>query len=264
MSDAQGDFSIRRPSSRDRRASPVLLYSAFLNGYLDLEVEGFSTPTATGAATGDPSGARRHGLQPNSPCAGAAIAISSGAGSFPTYGVNFSVQDPFSSATGGDSFGNKGEINGEVIYLGVQTGGPLFVRIFNNSDCAGSPLHTIRIPEFGPLASGPQVKKFQKNGLDFGAYCVDAFRDPSDTGRFNATTHPYILLGSEVLSSTRTHANVEGTGGFGVMTDLGQGGSINQFSGSFLVSSGTRFDGGATDLGFFIALDTTSAGPEGL
>jgi uncharacterized protein (DUF2141 family) len=187
------------------------------------------------------------------------VHLSSGAGSFPTYGADLDVLDPGSL---GASL-SAGRIHGEMTYLGTQAG-PMYVRFFNNENFLGTPLFTLRVPASGlpPVGSGEFI--FDRPNLPFGTYYLDAFRDPSGIGVYNPAAHAHGLLnsGSAVtVSQDQTDRSVFG----GSISDPGQGGSVNVFTGSFAAPGGARFDGGATDLGAIIEIDSapaSGAGPQ--
>ncbi|MBI4347670.1 MAG: carboxypeptidase regulatory-like domain-containing protein, partial [Elusimicrobia bacterium] len=187
------------------------------------------------------------------PCFGAAVTVSSGTGSFPTYGVNIFLQNGagFTSGGGGGDVNSVGQIGGEVIYLGTQ-GGPIVVRLFQGAcSVTGTPLQTQSFP-FPP---GPTPVNFTFSGLAFGTYCVDAFRDTSNTGSLNTTFNAYGVIGTAELSQTNSFDSVYGD----PITDPGKGGSVNAYTGSFSAPGGARFDGGATDLALTIRVDTITA-----
>lgn len=182
------------------------------------------------------------------------VAISSGAGSYPTYGADLDILDPGSL---GASL-SAGRIRGEMIYFGTQAG-DLFVRFFNNPDFAGSPLYTLRVPAALP---GSGEFQFDRQNLPFGTYYLDAFRDPGGSGVYNPAAHAHGILNSGqavTVSQDRTDQHVFG----GTISDPGMGGSVNAFTGSFAAPGGARFDGGATDLAAIVAVDSTTAyGPQ--
>ena len=189
---------------------------------------------------------------PNTPCFGAPVSVSSGTGSFPTYGVDFGVQDP--GGFGGGSGANTGRIQGHASYFGTQSG-PVFIRFFNNSSFTGQPLFKLSVP----MDPGPGDVEFSKAGLPFGTYYLDAFRDPSGLGFYNPTFHAHGVLNEGeglALSADRNERRINQ----GDISDPGQGGSVNVFSGSFDSPAGVRFDGGATDIGAAITLDLVSSG----
>lgn len=184
------------------------------------------------------------------PCYGAPVSVSSGANTFPTYGVNITIQDQGQN-TG--NFNNMGRISGDVGYLGTA-GGPIIVRFFDNQTYTGVPLHTITLA----MPPGSGFMNFAKEGLSFGTYCVDAFRDTSGFGYYNPSYHPHTEFGCVTLTQSNNNKNVNGD----PMVDLGQGGSVNVYSGNFAAPGGARFDGGATDLAINMAIDTvTTNGP---
>lgn len=182
--------------------------------------------------------------------AGPALMISSGAGSFPAYGTDFSLQDA-------GSFGGAaaaGRITGDISYLGVQ-GGPVFVRAFGNSSFQGLPLYSQRIT--GPSGAGQFA--FDLQNLPFGSYWIDAFRDPADTGVYNPTFHARGVLNRGDAVTVDQYNSARRVWG-GDVTDPGQGGSVNAFTGSFAALGGVRFNGGATDIGVVVVVDTITAG----
>lgn len=182
------------------------------------------------------------------------VTISSGPGSYPTYGADLDILDPGSL---GASL-SAGRIRGEMIYFGTQAG-DLFVRFFNNPDFAGSPIYTLRVS--APLPGSGEFQ-FDRQYLPFGTYYLDAFRDPGGSGVYNPAAHAYGVLNSGqgvTVSQERTDQHVFG----GTISDPGMGGSVNAFTGGFASPGGARFDGGATDLAAVIAIDsTTSSGPQ--
>ncbi|MFA6092089.1 MAG: hypothetical protein WC986_04015 [Elusimicrobiota bacterium] len=185
---------------------------------------------------------------PQGPCYGVPVAVSSGAGVFPTYGVDFEVRDP--GALGTD-FGNTGEIRGNVVYLGVQ-GGPVMVRIFDNANYVGAPVRSVSLP----AAAGPGDFTFIFQNLPVNAtYYVDAFRDTSGSGILNASFQAYGRLGSAALTPVWRSREVYGD----PLTDPGPGGSVNVFSGRADLPGGARFDGGATDIPLDLLVDATGS-----
>lgn len=185
------------------------------------------------------------------------VAVSSGANAFPVYGANVEIFDPGSL---GPAL-TAGRIRGEMIYFGTQAG-PLYVRFFNNPDRLGAPVYTLRVPATGLPAAGSGEFDFDRPNLPFETYYLDAFRDPSDSGVYNPAAHAFgkINQGQAVmLTQERPDRYVFG----GTISDPGQGGSVNAFTGSFAAPGGARFDGGATDLGAIVQVDsTTSYGPQ--
>ena len=183
-------------------------------------------------------------------CYGASVLVSSGAGTFPTYGVNFSVQDPGNS---GGNLAANGSVGGEIFYLGIQ-GGPIVVRLFTNSSYSGAPL----LSQSLTAAAGPGNFPFRFSGLALATtYFVDAFRDTSFTGVFNPTFQAYQRFYGVTPTQAQPDKNVDSGP---TMTDPGQGGSVNAYTGSFGAPGGARFDGGATDLGLTVAVDSIAAG----
>lgn len=181
------------------------------------------------------------------------IQVSSGSGVVPRYGQDVTLYDPgyFGASQ------SAGSVHGELIYLGSQSG-DLFVRFFTNDAYAGAPVLTVRVPAPTP---GAGQYTFTKSGLPFGDYWLDAFRDPSNLGVYNPAIHAYGRLNlGEAVSLTQYNAD-RGVFG-GSITDPGQGGSVNQHTGSFASAGGVRFDGGATDLAAFVFVDpyTTNNG----
>ncbi|MDP3543402.1 MAG: hypothetical protein Q8T11_13115 [Elusimicrobiota bacterium] len=185
------------------------------------------------------------------------VSVSSGAGSYPSYGSDLQINDPGSFGAGQTS----GRIRGHMTYLGTQAG-PLYVRFFNNPEFLGSPLYTLRVPATGTPAPGSGDFEFDRQGLPFGTYYLDAFRDPSGSGVYNPAAHAYAELnegGAVTVSQERPERNTHG----GLISDPGQGGSVNAFTGSFAAPGGARFDGGATDLGVIVQIDSAAVnGPQ--
>lgn len=181
----------------------------------------------------------------------APISVSSGAGSFPTYGANVEIFDP--GALGAAQ--TAGRIHGEMVYLGSQAG-PLYVRFFNNEDFLGTPLYTLQVP--APVPGSGQFQ-FDRPNLPFGTYYLDAFRDPSASGVYNPAAHAHGVLNNGqavTVSQEQPERSVFG----GSISDPGQGGSVNKFTGSFAAAGGARFDGGATDLGVVVDVDSAVVG----
>ncbi len=182
------------------------------------------------------------------------VQVSSGLGSYPTYGVDVGVLDP--GSLGGALA--AGRIRGEMVYFGTQSGS-LYVRFFNNSGRHGSPLYTLTVPAPVP---GSGEFQFDRPGLPFGTYYLDAFRDPTGVGVYNPSAHAHGVLNSGngvEVTQERSDQHVFG----GTISDPGQGGSVNAYTGSFTVAGGARFDGGATDLAAIVRIDsTTSYGPQ--
>ncbi|MBI2789744.1 MAG: hypothetical protein HYX59_13780 [Elusimicrobia bacterium] len=185
------------------------------------------------------------------------VSISSGAGAFPSYGVNLEIFDP--GILGANA--TAGRIHGELVYLGTQAG-PVYVRFFNNPERLGAPLYTLRVPATGLPTPGSGEFDFDKPNLPFGEYYLDAFRDPSGSGVYNPAAHAFGVLNQGMpvsVSQQQPDRSVFG----GSITDPGQGGSVNAFTGSFAAPGGARFDGGATDLGAIVAVDSAVAnGPQ--
>ena len=208
--------------------------SYYVFAFIDLNGNGYSD-------FGEPSGGRP------------SIFISTGATAFPFYGADLDVRDP----GGFGATANTGRIKGEMTYLGTQTG-PLFVRFFVNPDFLGAPAYTLRVP----ATPGPGDFDFERANLPFGSYYLDAFRDASDSGVYNPAVHAYGKFqgGAAVsISAQRIDAHVHSS----QITDPGMGGSVNAFTGSFAAPGGARFDGGATDLGVIVVVDsTTASGPQ--
>lgn len=182
------------------------------------------------------------------------VTVSSGAGSYPTYGADLDILDPGSL---GASL-SAGRIRGEMIYFGTQSG-DFFVRFFGNPDFLGTPVYTLRVP--APLPGSGEFD-FDRQNLPFGTYYLDAFRDPGGSGAYNPAAHAHGVLNSGqavTVSQERPDQHVFG----GTISDPGMGGSVNAFTGGFASAGGARFDGGATDLAAIVAIDsTTSAGPQ--
>lgn len=181
------------------------------------------------------------------------VAVSSGAGSYPTYGVDLLISD---SGSGGGTAQTAGRIRGDVSYLGSQSG-PVFVRFFTNAGFSGLPFATLSVS--GPPGPGSFV--FDKTGLPFGTtFYIDAFRDPSGAGVYNPTFHARGALaqggGGIVLTANRPERHA-----FGHITDPGEGGSVNVFSGRLDIAAGARFDGGAFDAAPAVAVDTWTGSP---
>ncbi|MBI4422481.1 MAG: hypothetical protein HY554_02070, partial [Elusimicrobia bacterium] len=189
------------------------------------------------------------------PCFGAPVAVSSGPLAFPTYGVDVTIQDAGGSGGGGGNYNNVGQLDGEVVYLGTQSG-DIVVRLFATAldtpaGCSGTPRETLRLM----LGAGSGQVSFSKSGLAFGKYCVDAFRDTSGSGMLNPTYNAYGYLATVELTQQRSFQSAYGD----AITDPGQGGSVNAYTGSLIEPGGLRFDGGATDLALTVAVDTVSA-----
>ncbi len=207
-----------------------------LNAFIDANNNGYTD-------FGEPSGYRPQ------------VSVSSGVGAYPFYGADVDIRDPGSLG----ATANSGRIRGQMTYLGTQTG-PMFVRFFNNPDFLGAPLYTARVPATGPLPDGSGDFSFDRSNLPFGTYYLDAFRDPSGTGLYNPAAHAHgvFLVGVEI-SPERS----EGYAHSSQITDPGMAGSVNAFTGSFAAPGGARFDGGATDLGVLVVVDsTTASGPQ--
>ena len=185
------------------------------------------------------------------------VTVSSGATAFPVYGANVEVFDPGSL---GPAL-TAGRIRGELVYLGTMAG-PMFVRIFNNPERLGAPLYTVRLPATGLPAAGSGEFDFDRPNLPFGEYYLDAFRDPSDSGVYNPAAHAFGVLNqgfSVTVAQSQPDRHIFG----GMITDPGQGGSVNAFTGSFAAAGGARFDGGATDLGAIVQIDSAAVnGPQ--
>ncbi|UPT75046.1 MAG: hypothetical protein M0D55_04855 [Elusimicrobiota bacterium] len=210
----------------------------FVSAFIDANQNGRSDP-------GEPFGSR-------SP-----VTLSSGPGSFPTYGADLEILDPGSL---GPAL-TAGRIRGEMIYLGTQSG-PMYVRFFTNEERLGSPVYTLRVPASGLPAAGSGEFQFDRQNLPFDTYYLDAFRDPSDSGVYNPAVHAYgALNGGEAVEVAQQQPDRSVFGG--QITDPGQGGSVDQFTGDFVSPGGARYDGGATDMAAVIRIDsTTAAGPE--
>jgi uncharacterized protein (DUF2141 family) len=178
-------------------------------------------------------------------CYGSPVAVSSGAGTYPAYGVDFMVQDP--GSYGGAT---SGRIRGHISYLGIQ-GGPITVRFFDNADYQGLPLFT----DSYSLPPGPGDVGFSRSLLPLGTYYLDAYRGE---GAYNPTYHAYgrisggrpVILTSYWSDKWASHGDI---------TDPGAGGSVNAFTGDFTVPAGARFDGGATDMAVMVVSTNNSA-----
>jgi len=182
------------------------------------------------------------------PCYGTAISVSSGPGTYPTYGVDFTVNDP--GSFGGGT--NGGVIRGDVTYMGTLAG-PIVVRFFDNPGYEGLPLYTTA---FHNLPVGPAEIMFRKDLLAFGTYYLDAYRGDGD---YNPTYHGYGRLnGGNPITVSPSHP--ENWSEYGSVSDPGAGGSLNVFTGSFAASGGARFDGGATDFSAAVVADVVTGG----
>lgn len=186
---------------------------------------------------------------PGTQCYGTPVTVSTGAGTFPAYGVNVTVSDPGQ----GNTSSNAGSIAIDAGYIGSQSG-PIVGRLFTNSSYSGTPFKTITIP----MPPGPGQVDGVLSGVPFGTYYVDAFRDPSGTGIYNPVFDAYGQLGSVTISANQNGPNNTGNGAS--IVDPGQGGSVNVYSGSFTAVGGSRFDGGAVDIGVTVNVDTITAG----
>ena len=176
------------------------------------------------------------------------VAVSSGAGAFPTYGQNITINDAgsFGTAGGGAS------LRLEATYLGIQSG-PVFFRIFDNPSLSGVPVRTIRVD--GPPGTGFFLADV--DNLPPGVYYADAFRDPAGVGVYVPSLHARAVMedGQGIdLNGYGYNYNAHAE-----LTDVGAGGSVNLFTGSFAGLGGVRFDGGATDVSAVIAIDSFTA-----
>ncbi|MBI5246675.1 MAG: hypothetical protein HY923_05800 [Elusimicrobia bacterium] len=181
------------------------------------------------------------------------VSVSSGAGSFPSYGANVDLLDPGSLGAALSA----GRIHGELVYLGTQ-GGPVYVRFFNNEFFSGTPLYTQRLPASGMPPAGSGEFLFDRQNLPFGTYYLDAFRDPSDSGFYNPAAHAHgVLNGGQGVEVSQQQPNQYAFGGS--ISDPGMGGSVDAFTGNFAAPGGARFDGGATDLGVLVTIDSFTA-----
>jgi uncharacterized protein (DUF2141 family) len=185
------------------------------------------------------------------------VSVSSGATAYPAYGMNVEIFDPGSL---GPAL-TAGRIRGEMVYLGTMAG-PMYVRFFNNPDRLGAPLYTVRVPATGLPTAGSGEFDFDRPNLPFGEYYLDAFRDPSDSGVYNPAAHAFGVLNqgfAVTVAQSQPERHIFG----GMITDPGQGGSVNAFTGSFAAPGGARFDGGATDLAAIVQIDSAAAnGPQ--
>lgn len=185
------------------------------------------------------------------------VYVSSGANAFPAYGANVEIFDPGSL---GPAL-TAGRIRGELVYLGTMAG-PMYVRIFNNPERLGAPLYTVRLPATGLPPPGSGEFDFDRPNLPFGEYYLDAFRDPSDSGVYNPAAHAFGVLNqgfAVTVAQSQPDRHIFG----GMITDPGQGGSVNAFTGSFAAPGGARFDGGATDLAAIVQIDSAAVnGPQ--
>lgn len=181
------------------------------------------------------------------------VVVSSGAGSFPAYGKDVAIFE--SGGTGGQQ--SAGRIRGDVSYLGSQSG-PVFVRFFTNDSFSGQPFAVMQVNG----VAGPGNFPFDKTGLPFGVtFYIDAFRDPSGAGVYNPTFHARAPLteggeDGQVLSQSRPQGFA-----FGHITDPGDGGSVNVFSGRLDIAAGARFDGGSFDAAASVIVDTWTGSP---
>ncbi|MBI5239353.1 MAG: right-handed parallel beta-helix repeat-containing protein [Elusimicrobia bacterium] len=183
---------------------------------------------------------------------GTPVSVSSGTDAYPTYGVDFMVQDPGGFGGGGAT---AGRIRGNVDYLGTQSG-PITVRFFDDPDFQGLPLFT----DTYSLPPGPGEVFYDRQFLPLGTYYLDAYRGE---GPYNPTYHAYGRLnrgGPVILTSYWPQKWAE----YGDITDPGAGGSVNVFSGDFTVPAGARFDGGASDLGAIVVATNSYIYVEGI
>ena len=182
----------------------------------------------------------------NGPCFGSPVNVSSGAGTFPSYGVNLPLTDPGQQ---GGPLQNTGSLQVNGDYLGSQSG-PIVVRLFTNSSLTGTPAFT----QTFQLPPGPGNFRVTFNNLPFGSYAADGFRDPSGSGVFNPAFDAYGQLGQATLSANNSFTGASGQS----IIDPGQGGSVNVYSGSFTALGGARFDGGSVDIAAGLVVDLVS------
>ncbi|MDX6769870.1 MAG: carboxypeptidase regulatory-like domain-containing protein [Elusimicrobiota bacterium] len=213
----------------------------YLSGAQDYSVWAFVDSNGNGRQDfGEPSNSRYP------------VSVSSGAGAFPTYGMDLAIFE--SGGTGTPQ--SAGRIRGDVSYLGTQSG-PVFVRFFTNDSFSGLPFTTVSIPG----AAGPGSFPFDKTGLPFNTtFYLDAFRDPSGSGVYNPTFHARGPLqeGGDGLVLTQSRPDRHA---YGNITDPGEGGSVNAFTGRLDLPSGARFDGGAFDAAVAVVVDTWTGSP---
>ncbi|MDD5656823.1 MAG: carboxypeptidase-like regulatory domain-containing protein, partial [Elusimicrobia bacterium] len=182
---------------------------------------------------------------------GTPVGVSSGSGAYPAWGIDFAVGDP--GSLGGAM--SSGRIRTNVTYLGTRDG-DVVVRLFDNASCAGL---AVRV-ERAAMAAGPGSVEVDIQNIPFGTYWLDAYRG---WGEYNSVYHAYGRLngGAAVaVSQSRPEAYAFG----GDISDPGQGGSVNVFSGRADLPAGARFDGGATDIGVLIALSSGTPGEPSL
>ncbi|MBI5243129.1 MAG: carboxypeptidase regulatory-like domain-containing protein, partial [Elusimicrobia bacterium] len=177
------------------------------------------------------------------PCYGQPVLVSSGSGVSPTTNIDFTFGQVISQ--------NSRGLEGEASYFGNRVGSVRF-RIFE-TPFIGEP----RFTAAGNVV-GPGRYSFRQDLLPAGTYYIDAFMDSDYDGVVDESF--------EAQGRMNSGGPVPLTGGiylqkvYGSLRDPGAGGTVNVFSGDFSQAGGARFDGGATDLGAFIARDTNTAG----
>ena len=253
VADQQGQGgSLSHRTMTVRRQAGVSQYSYRL-GYLDAgtySVRAYLDANGDGQQEfGEPAGYFGQLDCSGGMCVSQPVSVSSGAGVFPTYGVDMQVFD----ANGGTGTGSAsgGAVGGEMIYLGVQSG-PIVVQVFGSSGLKGAPLFSQTIP----APAGPTGVSYDIEGLPLGTYYVSAFRDVSNTGVFNPLAEGRSTEYVQLTASSPRDMNINAE----PIVDPGGAGSLNAFTGDFASASGARFDGGSSDLAFSVAVDTYSAG----